>query len=102
MSIVNPARFFLDTAYMIALLNHRDAHHARAQDLLPQLRIAHEVWVTEAVLTEVANALARSRRSDTVAFIAMLLPTSKLSRSIVSCFVEQWNFIILIKIKTGG
>ncbi|MCL0065714.1 PIN domain-containing protein [Dehalococcoidia bacterium] len=66
---MNHARFFLDTAYVLALFNHRDAHHARAQELLPQLRMAHEVWVTEAVLAEVGNALARSNRSDCVTFI---------------------------------
>ena len=66
---MNSARFFLDTAYVLALLNPRDAHHQRAKELLPQLRTAHEVWVTEAVLAEVGNALARSSRSAAVAFI---------------------------------
>ena len=50
---MNPARVFLDTAYVLALLNPRDAHHKRAKEWLPQLRTAHEVWVTEAVLAEV-------------------------------------------------
>lgn len=56
MRIMNPARFFLDTAYVLALLNPRDAYHKRAKELLPQLRKAHEAWVTEAVLAEVGNA----------------------------------------------
>ncbi len=30
---------------------------------------AHEVWLTEAILIEIANALASSNRSDAVAFI---------------------------------
>jgi len=67
--MMNPARFFLDTAYVLALLNPRDAHHKRAKELLPQFRTAHEVWVTEAVLTEVGNALARTNRSAAVTFI---------------------------------
>ena len=67
--MMNSARFFLDTAYVLALLNPRDAYHQRAKELLPQLRTAHEVWVTEAVLAEVGNALARSNRSAAVAFI---------------------------------
>lgn len=33
------------------------------------MRGAHEVWITEAVLVEIGNALARSNRSTAVAFI---------------------------------
>lgn len=62
-------RFFLDTAYVQALLNARDQYHRPAQALFPRVRDANEVWVTEAVLTEVGNALARSHRADTVTFI---------------------------------
>ncbi len=69
MNIINSTRFFLDTAYVLALLNSHDAYHKRAKELLPQLRKAHKVWVTEAVLVEVGNALARSNRSAAVAFI---------------------------------
>ena len=46
------ARFFVDTAYVSALLNPRDAYHKKAKELLSQLRTAHEVWITEAVLIE--------------------------------------------------
>jgi len=62
-------RFFLDTSYVLALINPRDTYHKRAGELFPQLRAAQEVWVTEAVLTEIGNALARSNRSAAVKFI---------------------------------
>jgi predicted nucleic acid-binding protein len=62
-------RFFLDTAYVQALLNVRDQHHRQALALYPRVRAAREVWVTEAVLTEVGNALADSRRGEVVQFI---------------------------------
>jgi hypothetical protein len=41
-------RLFLDTAYVLALLNARDQFHGLALALLPQVRQAAEVWVTEA------------------------------------------------------
>ena len=42
-------RFFLDTAYVQALLNQRDPYHRPAQTLFPRVRNARDVWVTEAV-----------------------------------------------------
>ena len=62
-------RFFLDTAYVQALLNIRDQHHRPAGILYPRVRAAREVWVTEAILTEVGNALADSLRTEVVQFI---------------------------------
>jgi len=62
-------RFFLDTAYVLALLNQKDTYHKQAKAMLPSMHSAHEVWLTEAVLIEVANALASSNRSAAVAFI---------------------------------
>jgi predicted nucleic acid-binding protein len=55
-------RLLLDTYYVQALLNPRDAHHGRALSLLPQVKAASEVIVTEAVLTEVGNALSGTPR----------------------------------------
>ncbi len=62
-------RFFLDTAYVLALLNPNDIYHKQAKALLPSIQSAQEVWITEAVLIEIGNALARSNRSAAVAFI---------------------------------
>ncbi len=62
-------RFFLDTAYVLALLNSNDIYHKQATALLSSMQSAQEVWITEAVLIEIGNALARSNRSAAVAFI---------------------------------
>lgn len=62
-------RFFLDTAYVQALLSARDQYHRTAGALYPRVRAAREVWVTEAVLTEVGNALADSLRAEVIQFI---------------------------------
>ncbi|PKO21380.1 MAG: nucleic acid-binding protein [Chloroflexi bacterium HGW-Chloroflexi-1] len=62
-------RLFLDTAFIQALLNWRDRYHAQAMALLPRVRSAVEVWVTEAVLVEVGNALSDVDRMAAVQFI---------------------------------
>ena len=49
---MNRERLFLDTVFVQALLNRRDQYHAQAMTLLPRVRSAIEVWVTEAVLIE--------------------------------------------------
>lgn len=56
------ARLFLDTYYVQALLNPRDPDHERALTLLPQVRRAAEVVITEAVFAEVGNALSGTPR----------------------------------------
>jgi len=66
---MNANRFFLDTAYVLALLNPKDPYNKRAKAFLPKISGAREVWVTEAVLVEVGNALARSNRSAAIDFI---------------------------------
>jgi predicted nucleic acid-binding protein len=63
-------RLFLDTAYVQALINAHDQYHDAARALFPRVRLATEVWVTEAVLIEVGNVLARSHRSAAAAFIS--------------------------------
>jgi uncharacterized protein len=62
-------RLFLDTAFIQALLNPRDTYHSQAKKLLPRVRNADEVWITEAVLIEVGNALSAHNRNGAVQFI---------------------------------
>ncbi len=47
----------------------RDAAHERAKALFPQVGGADEVVITEAVLTEIGNALSGTLRQFAVAFI---------------------------------
>ncbi len=66
---MSDARLFLDTFFVQALLNPKDAHHSRARALFPHVQASAEVIVTEAVLTEVGNALSASERHLASAFI---------------------------------
>lgn len=60
---MNGERLLLDTVFVQALLNRRDEYHAQAEAILPRVRAAAEVWVTEAVLVEVGNALSALNRT---------------------------------------
>jgi predicted nucleic acid-binding protein len=72
------ARFFLDTSFVLSLINPRDSYHKKAKELFTQLRTAHEVLVTEAVLTEIGNSLACSNRSAAINFINSCYVTANL------------------------
>lgn len=62
-------RILLDTAYVQALLSKRDGYHLAATRLFPRIQRAREVVVTEAVLTEIGNALSSIDRSAATRFI---------------------------------
>jgi hypothetical protein len=70
------SRLFLDTAFVLALLDRRDDLHQAAKELLPLLHRAQEVWTTEAVLIEIGNALARSNRQGATRFIESCYSTA--------------------------
>ena len=59
---------FLDTSYILALINTKDAFHIKAGTLADE--ITNPVVTTEAILTEIGNALAkvqwRSLAIDTI------------------------------------
>lgn len=62
-------RIFLDTWFMLALLNARDAYHVDAKMLLPRVRSAVKVFTTEAILVETCNGLAKFNRAGAAAFV---------------------------------
>ncbi len=62
-------RFLLDTFFIQALLNMQESYHEQSRDFFPFARDAQEVWVTEAVLVDVANAPSSINRDAAVSFI---------------------------------
>ena len=60
---------FLDTSYIIALLNPDDKHHLKAKELFEDLFECEEIWITQAVLLELGDGLYKSRRDVVVEFI---------------------------------
>jgi uncharacterized protein len=62
-------RLFLDTVYIQALLNRSDQYHIRARQVFPVVKQTREIWLTEAILIEVGNALSTFDRQAAVDFI---------------------------------
>ena len=70
-------RLFLDTAFIQALINRRDQHHEKAKTMFPRVRQARSVFLTEAILIEVGNALSRFDRTAAVEFLDSCLGERK-------------------------
>ncbi len=65
---------FLDTSFVQAMLNRRDQYHQRAMTMTARLR-SDSIWTTEAVITEIANALSCSDRAKAATFVRSLYST---------------------------
>lgn len=71
-------RIYLDTVFVQGLLNRRDKYHSAAQRLLPIVRAAAEVYVSDAVLVEIANGLSSYNRSGAAEFIRQCYATANM------------------------
>ena len=67
---------FLDTLFVIALINQRDQHHERAATLAEEYD-GVPLITTDAVLLEIGNALARAFKPQAVDVIGHLLSSSE-------------------------
>jgi uncharacterized protein len=68
-------RLFLDTVFIQSLLNPQDQYHQSAKNLILLVRNASEVWITEAILLEVGNALSAKNRKAASEFIRQCYQT---------------------------
>ena len=71
-------RLFLDTFFIQALLNKYDQYHQQARLFLPRIKMAKEVWITEAILVEVGNALSSYDRNLASTFIEQCYVTNNM------------------------
>lgn len=67
---------FLDTLFIVALVNRRDQYHQRATELAEQFA-GYDFVVTDAVLLEIGNALARNYKAEAVAIVEEFLSSEE-------------------------
>ena len=69
-------RVFIDTSFVVALVNEKDQHHARASELSETFD-GQPLITTDAVLLEVGNAFARSFKKQAAEIIADFLTSEE-------------------------
>jgi predicted nucleic acid-binding protein len=71
-----PARIFVDTSFVLALINERDQYHEQAKTL--SLKFEQSFLITTvAVLLEIGNALAKHFRKEANGILRLLRTSSK-------------------------
>jgi uncharacterized protein len=69
-------KIFVDTLFVVALINQRDQYHQQASELADSLEI-HPLITTDAVLLEIGNALARNYKDEAVEIIEHFLTSNE-------------------------
>lgn len=69
-------RVFVDALFVIALINQRDAYHAKASELA-DLYDEQPLLTTDVVLLEIGNALARNFKQQAIEIIDDFLSSSE-------------------------
>lgn len=70
-------QIFVDTSFIVALVNERDQYHQRAVELVDQYD-AQPLVTTDSVLLEIANALSRAYKAEAVQVIENLLSSDNI------------------------
>lgn len=81
-------QIFIDTSFIVALINERDQYHERAVELADQYD-GQALIVTDAVLLEVANALANRYKLEAIQVIEDLLSSEDVE--VVRLTTELFN-----------
>jgi len=75
---MSDTRYFMDTAFILALLNKKDSYHQAAKALFADIKKAHEVWLHDGILIEVGNGLAYLDRKGVAHFIERIYHTKNM------------------------
>ena len=71
-----PTRVFVDTLFVVALVNRRDQYYQQASELADQLA-GQALLITDTVLLEIGNALARNYKAEAAAIIDNFLTSDE-------------------------
>ncbi|WP_204103714.1 MULTISPECIES: PIN domain-containing protein [Spirulina sp. CCY15215] len=69
-------KIFVDTLFIVGLLNKRDQYHQKALELSQQFN-RHPLITTDAIFLEVGNALSSSHKNQVVEFIETFLESDE-------------------------
>lgn len=69
-------RIFIDTGFIIALINQRDHYHQKASELATKFE-GYLLLVTDAVMLEIGNALSRSFKREASQIIEYFLTSDE-------------------------
>lgn len=81
-------RIFIDTGFIIALINQRDQYHQQAIKLSVRFE-GHPFLTTDAVLLEVGNALVRNYKRQAIEIIEQFLDADEIE--VVSLTPQLFN-----------
>ena len=70
------SEIFVDTSFVIALINDKDQHHAAAQKLAAAY-LRENLVMTDAVLLEIGNALAKNFKTEALEILKTLRNSPK-------------------------
>jgi uncharacterized protein len=60
---------FLDTSFVIAIINNDDSFHQAALKLESELKQYCQIWITEPILFEIGNSFSKSNKKQVARFI---------------------------------
>lgn len=81
-------QIFLDTSFIVALINERDQYHEQALGLADRY-YSQLLIITDVILLEIANALARGYKREAVQVIEDLTSSND-----VEWFAYHLNYLI--------
>jgi len=95
-------RMFIDTLFVIALVNPNDQYHKKASELADKYE-GHPLLVTDAVLLEIGNGLARNYRQQAVEIIEQFFASDEVEvvNLTPELFERGFRLYKHIKIKNG-
>jgi uncharacterized protein len=82
------SQIFVDTSFIVALINERDQYHEKAIELVDRYD-GQSLIITDVVLLEIANALARGYKMEAVRIIEELISSEDVE--IVHLTTELFN-----------
>lgn len=96
-------KIFVDTSFVIALVNSRDTHYLKATDLSVEFE-GYPLLISDGVLFEVGNALARSFKEQAIVIIDKFIHSSEVEivMTTQSLFDEAYQLYCSYQDKSWG